>query len=116
QDLAGPQLRSQRVGDVDQEAITGVVPERVVDLLEAVEIAPQQRAVAAAVLRARHLAIELLLEAAAVEEVGERVAAREVAQARLEVLALGDVEADADGAGDGPVAVAQRLDVELIDP
>ena len=97
QDLAGPQLRSQRVGDVDQEPIAGVMAERVVDLLEAVEIAPQQGAAAAVTFRARHLAIELLFEATPVEEVGERVAARQVTQTRFEALALGDVEADADG-------------------
>ena len=70
---------------------------------------------AAVAAGALDLAVELLLEAAPVEEVGERIAARQVGEPRLEALALGDVEAHADGAGDGAVAVAQRLDVELVD-
>ena len=73
--VAGPQRRPHRVGDVLQDGVAGGVAELVVDPLEVVEVAEQQR-VREALLGVAGLAVELaeaLLERVAVEEAGQRV-------------------------------------------
>ena len=52
----GPHLRAQEPGDLDERAVAGLVPELVVDLLEAVEVGDEQRERAARALVLRELA------------------------------------------------------------
>ena len=66
-------------------------PSESVDVLEVVEVEDEQRATGVVAAGARELALELGLEAAAVEEAGERVVVGEVLELALEALALGDV-------------------------
>ena len=54
-------------------SIAGVVAERVVDLLEAVEVHVDERDRAAMALRVRDRAVELFVEQPAVGEIGELV-------------------------------------------
>ena len=87
----------------DQLVADGVA-ERVVDVLEAVEVEHQDRAAMAVALGRSQRAVELLLEAAAVEQPGQRVVVGEVLQLALEALALGDVDDLADAVG-GPAGL-----------
>ena len=76
--VAGAQRRAHHVGDVLEDGVAGGVSELVVDPLEVVEVAEQQR-VREALLLVGGLPVELgeaLLERVAVEEAGERVERR----------------------------------------
>ncbi len=89
--VGAPQTAAEDVGDGRDELVAGAVAERVVDVLEVVEVEREHRAAGAVALRRGELAGELLLEAAAVEERGDRVVVGEVLELALEALALGDV-------------------------
>jgi hypothetical protein len=71
------QGRAERVGHRAQQAVAGRVALGVVDALEVVEVEHRQRERHAVAPRARDLGGESLLEAAAVERAGQRVAARD---------------------------------------
>ena len=79
------------VGDLSQQLVAAVVPERVVDLLEAVEVHHQHGARVAVALGRRQRPLHVLAEQRAVREAGQPVVQRLVLE-RLGVrLALGDV-------------------------
>jgi hypothetical protein len=61
------------MGDLDQQVVALLVPERVVDLLEAVEVDQQQGREAAEALGSGELALGLLVQGDAVRQVGEPV-------------------------------------------
>ena len=91
-DVGLAQRGAQRRGDRAEQLVAGGVAERVVDVLEVVEV--ERRARAPRCRSARRTAsdaVELLLEAAAVEQPGQRVVVGEVLQLALEALAVGDV-------------------------
>ncbi len=79
--VARPQRRPHRVGDVLQDGVAGGVAELVVDPLEVVEVAEQQR-VRESPVEVAGLPVQLtetLLEGVAVEEAGQRVEGRAAA-------------------------------------
>ena len=78
-------------GTGDDELVARRVAEAVVDLLEAVEIEHEQRALGAVAAAARDVLGQRAVDAAAVEQARERVVVGEVAQLVLEAAALGDV-------------------------
>ena len=61
-----------------EHGVSGLVAERVVDLLEAVEIEQHQREAGAVALRREERLLEAILEEPAVRETGERVVQREL--------------------------------------
>ena len=64
---------------------------RVVEVLEVVEVEHQHRAGRAVALHARRVELQLPLEAAAVEQAGQRIVVGEVLQLALVAATLGDV-------------------------
>ena len=72
--------------------------ERVVDLLEAVEVEVDQGELAAGAARARDRLLQGMLELEPVRDLGQRVVACEIADAPLGALALGDVARHEDAA------------------
>jgi hypothetical protein len=79
----------QRTADRADDLVTGLVAARVVDVLEAVEVEQEDRALAAVARGVGDVLGELLVEAAAVEELRQRVVVGQVLQLVLEALALG---------------------------
>ena len=80
-------LASSTFGGVDQHGVAGGMAERVVDLLEAIEIDVEQRD---AVPSRRHAALlEHLVEIAAVGQPGQRIVQRVVLDARMRRLEFG---------------------------
>ena len=88
--LAVAQPIAQGVRDLADQLVSGAVAERVVDVLEQVDVDQHARraAVAGDVV---DVALELALERAAVEQAGERVVVGHVAQLGLVAAALRDV-------------------------
>ena len=85
------EARAQRVGERDDQLVAHAVTERVVDVLEVVEVEHEHaagRAVAADVLE---VGLERAREGAAVEQAGERIVVGQVAQLGLVAPALRDV-------------------------
>ena len=72
--------RSQHLAGARERAVARVVAEPVVDLLEVVEVADQQAQRALAAPRPLELQLERLLEAAPVQQAGERVGAGRVGE------------------------------------
>jgi len=93
--VAAPQRLGQAAGGGQQEAVAGLVAEGVVDVLELVEVHVEQGAFVAVAAGQRHVPLELLLEAAPVEQAGEGVVIGEEGEPLLGALALGDVEPQA---------------------
>ena len=89
--VAAAQAPGERARDGADQLVAGLVAERVVDVLEAVDVEHEHGAGAHPAARGGDLELELLDEAAAVEQVGERVVVGEVLEAVLGGLALGDV-------------------------
>jgi hypothetical protein len=71
--VAGAQVVGEHSGHLAERLVAGRMSELVVDLLEAVEVDHQQRPAAAVAPRVGELPPQLLLEAPAVEEAGERI-------------------------------------------
>ena len=90
----------QALGQHLEHAVAGGMAEGVVDLLEAVHVDVQQRHALAVAPRARDRLLQQVLELHAVRDLGQRVVARQVADAALGALALGDVARDVDVAGE----------------
>ena len=88
-DVGGPHPLAHDRGDVADQVVAGVVAERVVDRLEAVDVDDHHRALAAVAGGEGDVLVELGAEAAAVEQAGERVVIGEVAQLGLGLLGLG---------------------------
>jgi hypothetical protein len=80
EEVAAAQHLAQAMGDLDQEPVALLVAERVVDLLEAIEVDQQQRRERAHALGARERALPLPMQGCAVRQVGEPVVGRLVAQ------------------------------------
>ena len=97
----------QRAADGADDLVAGLVAARVVDVLEAVEVEQEDRALAAVARGVGDVLGELLVEAAAVEELRQRVVVGQVLQLVLEALALRDVADDA-GHDDAVVGVQHR--------
>ncbi len=74
-----------------QQPVADVVPERVVHVLEVVEVDHQDRQPVLRAPRERDRVLDAVAEQAAVREQGQRVVERELAQLVLERLALGHV-------------------------
>ena len=79
-----------------ERAIPGRMTERVVDVLEAVEVEIEQGERMLAASRARDGLLQQVLELHSVRHLGQRVVAREITDAPLGSLALGDVARDVD--------------------
>ena len=79
----------------DEQLVAGLVPEGVVDGLEAVEVEEQQRQQPRVPAQPVQPGLEVLAQQRAVGQPGERVVQRLRGEARLELLALGDVAQDA---------------------
>ena len=77
--------------DAADEAVAGLVAERVVDVLEVVDVDHEHAAGLTLALDEQHLLAELLEEAAAVEQTRQGVVVGEELQLGLERLALGHV-------------------------
>ena len=93
-----PDGRLQPPGDGDQQPVSHLVAERVVDELEAVEVEEQDRRGGGRVgaLGAADRLVEPVEEQHAVRQAGERVVQRVVLEALLGPLAVGDVGLAAD--------------------
>ena len=93
-----PHGRLQPARDGDQQPVSHLVPERVVDELEAVEVEEEDRGRGGRVgaLGAPDRLVEPVQEQHAVREAGERVVQRVVLEALLGPLAVGDVGLAAD--------------------
>ena len=102
---------AQRAADGADDLVAGLVAARVVDVLEAVEVEQEQRAAAAVAGGVADELGQLLVEAAAVEQVGQRVVVGQVLELGLEALALRDV---ADDRGQhGALVGLQRADGDV---
>ena len=88
------------LGQHFQHAVAGGMAEGVVDLLELVHVDVQQRQAEPGAPRARDRLLQQVLELHAVRDLGQRIVARQVADAALGALALGDVARDVHLAGE----------------
>jgi len=79
-----PRPRAQQVPQDLKRAVAGLVPEAVVEVLEVVDVDHSQRDRPPGARRVRDIARQRLVEVAAVEQVGQGVADRLIAQSRLE--------------------------------
>ena len=79
-----------------ERAVARRMPERVVDLLEPVEVEIQQCERASRLARTRDRLLQQVLELHAVRHLRERVVARQITDAPFRALALGDVARDVD--------------------
>ena len=91
EDVALAQALAEQRRDPRDDLVAGGVAERVVDVLEVVEVEQQQRAVGAVAAHELGVLVELLGEARAVVQAGERVVRGEVVQVLLVVAAVRDV-------------------------
>ena len=91
-DVGGADRAAQQSRDRDEELVAGVVPERVVDLLEVVEVEQQQGAGRTVPAAPVEVALELALEAAPVGQPGEHVVVGEVGEPVEVAAAVGDVD------------------------
>ena len=78
----------QARADLDQQLVAGLVAERVVDRLEAVDVEQQHRDAEAEALGAAEGVLDAVEEQRAVGQAGERVVQRLVAHDRLRALAV----------------------------
>ena len=83
--------------------------ERVVDVLEAVEIDQEQRAALLALRGVAQRLVERLAHQRAVGQAGERIEAREAADLLLRAALLGEVGADPAEAEEAPAFVEDRI-------
>ena len=98
--------RFEAAGDLDEQPVAGRVAERVVHVLEAVEIEDRDRSLPVCVLQQ---AVERLRHRQAVGEPGELIEMRELAQLLLGLLAGGDVLVHkGDAAQDAVLGVERR--------
>ena len=100
----------ESAGGLDEQLVPGLVPDRVVDGLEAVEVDEEHGRAPVGGAAAGEGVLDALGEQGAVGQVGERVVLGVVLQLRLEAHPFGHVPAVEDEAA--VVAVDGRLDVE----
>ena len=88
-----------------QHAITDLVSERIVDVLEMIQIDEEHRHLRLTAVRLRHSLLDPVLQKQAVRQSGKRIVMRHVDNPFLRFLALGDIFDDKDGplATVGPV-------------
>jgi hypothetical protein len=94
---------AEPVGDLLQQGVADRVTERVIDVLEVIEIEAKYRELTAALGKPQRL-LELLSEQRPVGQIGQRVVARHVRDLFLGLLPLGDVLE-----GRNPAATLHRL-------
>jgi hypothetical protein len=87
---------AQAIGEHPEKRVSGWVAERVVDLLEAVEIEEIERDLAPGAAELAHRGVELLAEQGAIGEARQPVVMRHVAHALAGELLLGGVFRDAE--------------------
>ena len=95
-----------------EHAIAGLVAERVVDLLEVVDVDVQQHQAATRARAARNGLVQQVLELQPVRHLGERVESCQVADAAFGALAVGDVTQHEDVAVVAAVLPLERRDVD----
>ncbi len=91
QDVRLAHAMSQRSGDALEQIVARLVAERVVDVLEVVEIDQKHCARRAVARTPLHLLGQFLLEAAPVEQTGQEIVIDHVFEASRQLLALRDV-------------------------
>ena len=100
QRVARAQRELQALRDLAQQLVAGAMAQRVVDLLEAVEVHEQHReAVPRVALRMRNGTRQALHHGLAVGQLRQRVSARGLVQAVLQRTAVGGVDEAGDHAG-----------------
>ena len=82
------QRRAEPRGDALQHAVAGMMSERVVDLLEAVQIEQQQRERRALAGGDARRLVEAIVQQRAVRQIGQRVVIRQVRETLLDAAAL----------------------------
>ena len=97
QRVAGPDRTAQAVPDDPQQLVADLVAQVVVDDLEAVDVAEQDRHLAARPVRLQQRVVEVVEEEPPVGQAGQGVLERVAGQLLLERLALGRVAEDDDG-------------------
>ncbi len=100
----------QASGQRDQQFVADAVAQRVVDVLEVIEIEENQRQRLMAALRAAERVADAVLEQAAVRQPGERIEMREPLDMLLRCLVLGDVAEDADIVAQRAAGIAYLAD------
>ena len=110
--IAGPQACRQPLRHGDEDPITGVVTQPVVDDLEAVQVQEQDGDAAAAPLRLRQGMGEPVHHQDAVGEVGQWVVEGAPRQLRFDRLALGQIQGGRDEPRHAAVGVAERHHAE----
>ena len=110
QRIAGADAALQPAGDAHQQLVAGLVPQAVVDGLEAVEVQIQhrERRVTHRAPRAVEEVLQAIEEQRAVGQVRELIVKSAVLQLLFGRLAVGDVARDSERAHDVADAVAQR--------
>ena len=98
---SGRSISRSRAGHRAQQLVAARMAERVVDLLELVEVDEQQRRQLFGALLDRQQAADLVAEIDPVGKLGQFVVARQMADPGFRVLALGDVLDQHDGAAAG---------------
>ena len=91
EDVAGPQASREDRRDPADQLISRLVAERVVDVLEVVEVQQQQGSVGPVATHEVGVRLELAGEARPVLQAGQRVVAGEVLEVLLVMVAVGDV-------------------------
>ena len=101
--------RLQPLGDLAQQRVADRVAERVVDVLEAVEIDQEQRAALLAAGGIAQRLVERLAHQRAVGQAGQRIEAGEAADFLLRAALLGEVGADPAEAEEAAALVEDRV-------
>ena len=87
-DVGLAQASAEHAGEADDQLVAGGMAERVVDVLEAVEVDHGERSAAGVAAGASELRLELALEAAAVQQTRQRIVIGHVLESLL-VMAAG---------------------------
>ena len=97
------------VSDLPQQCVPGVVPQRVVDILEAIEVDEQHRQILGVAARAGNCGVEDQAEAGAVRQRRQAVVIGKVLNACFSDFRSGHVLAYAAIAGEGSLCIEDRL-------
>jgi len=108
-----PHTRPQPLGHRHQQTVARQVAQSVVDVLETIQVEDEGAEWPALAPRPLQGVAQPVQEERAVRQAGEAVVKDGVAKVFFRLLALGDVEGDADGTGDRAPAVPKWLDVRL---
>ncbi len=107
-----PQVRPDPLRDLADEKVSGAVPERVVDLLEAVEVHHQQGQGRREPPRGPKGLLEPVEKEGSIGQTGERVVQRLPLELVLGLLAIGDVREARDDLANAPERVLDRDGVD----